>query len=79
MADHIDHLADPGPLIPAGRHHAFLAEARELLRLAVPMAATQLAQKPAKRTNLFCMGTTLQPPLNPARTLDEDCFDYNRR
>ena len=56
MADHIDHLADPGPLIPAGRHHAFLAEARELLRLAVPMAATQLAQMIILATDTVMLG-----------------------
>ena len=33
-------LTSPGPLIPAQRHHAWLLESRELLRLAVPLAAT---------------------------------------
>jgi MATE family multidrug resistance protein len=56
MSDHSDHLADPGPLIPAGRHHAFLAEARELLRLAVPMAATQLAQMIILATDTVMLG-----------------------
>src|SRR6185503_10842409 len=56
MSDHSNHLADPGPLIPAGRHHAFLAEARELLRLAVPMAATQLAQMIILATDTVMLG-----------------------
>jgi len=56
MSEHVDHLADPGPLIPAGRHHAFLAEARELLRLAVPMAATQLAQMIILATDTVMLG-----------------------
>jgi MATE family multidrug resistance protein len=56
MSDHADHLADPGPLIPAGRHHAFLAEARELLRLAVPLAATQLAQMIILATDTAMLG-----------------------
>ncbi|HEX4028363.1 MAG TPA: MATE family efflux transporter [Rhizomicrobium sp.] len=57
MTDHLsDHLADPGPLIPGRRHHAFLAEARELLRLAVPMAATQLAQMIILATDTVMLG-----------------------
>ena len=57
MTDHhIDHLADPGPLIPGSRHHAFLAEARELLRLAVPLAATQLAQMIILATDTVMLG-----------------------
>jgi MATE family multidrug resistance protein len=56
MSDHADHLADPGPLIPAGRHHAFLQEARELLRLAVPLAATQLAQMIILATDTVMLG-----------------------
>jgi MATE family multidrug resistance protein len=56
MSDHTDHLADPGPLIPAGRHHAFLQEARELLRLAVPLAATQLAQMIILATDTVMLG-----------------------
>jgi hypothetical protein len=53
---HADHLSDPGPLIPGGRHHAFLAEARELLRLAVPLAATQLAQMVILATDTVMLG-----------------------
>jgi MATE family multidrug resistance protein len=53
---HADHLSDPGPLIPGGRHHAFLAEARELLRLAVPLAATQLAQMIILATDTVMLG-----------------------
>jgi MATE family multidrug resistance protein len=51
-----DHLADPGPLIPTRRHHAWLAEARELLRLAVPLAATQLAQMVILATDTVMLG-----------------------
>ncbi|HMH65280.1 MAG TPA: MATE family efflux transporter, partial [Rhizomicrobium sp.] len=51
-----DQLADPGPLIPARRHHAWLAEARELLRLAVPLAATQLAQMVILATDTVMLG-----------------------
>ncbi len=51
-----DHLADPGPLIPSGRHHAWLAEARELLRLGVPLAATQLAQMTILATDTIMLG-----------------------
>src|ERR1700744_5833803 len=50
-----DHLSEPGPYIP-GRRHAFLAEARELLRLAVPMAATQLAQMIILATDTVMLG-----------------------
>jgi len=56
MSNYRDHLADPGPLIPAGRHHAFVAEARELLRLAVPLAATQLAQMIILATDTVMLG-----------------------
>ncbi len=56
MTEHADHLADPGPLIPAGSHHAWRAEARELLRLAVPMAATQLAQMIILATDTVMLG-----------------------
>ncbi len=51
-----DHLSDAGPLIAGRRHHAFLAEARELLRLAVPMAATQLAQMIVLATDTVMLG-----------------------
>ena len=51
-----DHLSDPGPLIPGRRHHAFVAEARELLRLAVPLAATQLAQMIILATDTVMLG-----------------------
>lgn len=52
----MDHLSDPGPLISGRRHHAFLAEARELLRLAVPLAATQLAQMVILATDTVMLG-----------------------
>jgi multidrug resistance protein, MATE family len=51
----IDHLADPGPYL-SGRRHAFLREARELLRLAVPLAATQLAQMVILATDAAMLG-----------------------
>src|SRR5258707_9364979 len=57
MTNHLaDHLNDPGPLIPFGRRHAWLAEARELLRLAVPLAATQLAQMVILATDTVMLG-----------------------
>ncbi len=49
-------LTSPGPLIPAARHHAWLLEARELLRLAVPLAATQLAQMAILATDTIMLG-----------------------
>ena len=55
MAHETD-LTSAGPLIPGRRHHAFLAEARELLRLAVPMAATQLAQMVILATDTVMLG-----------------------
>lgn len=51
-----DHLADPGPLIPAHAPHAWRREARELLRLAVPLAATQLAQMLILATDTVMLG-----------------------
>ncbi|HET7083577.1 MAG TPA: MATE family efflux transporter [Rhizomicrobium sp.] len=51
-----DHFSDPGPLIPARRHHAWLLEGRELLRLAVPLAATQLAQMAILATDTVMLG-----------------------
>src|SRR3569623_2080663 len=53
---HEPDLTSAGPLIPAGRHHAFLQEARELLRLAVPLAATQLAQMIILATDTVMLG-----------------------
>lgn len=43
-------------MISGRRHHAFLAEARELLRLAVPLAATQLAQMVILATDTVMLG-----------------------
>lgn len=51
-----DHLADPGPRIPGRAHHAYIREARELLRLAVPLAATQLAQMIILATDTMMLG-----------------------
>jgi multidrug resistance protein, MATE family len=50
----MDQLTDPGPLIPSSR--PWLSEARELLRLAVPMAATQLAQMTILATDTVMLG-----------------------
>ncbi|MEO8301990.1 MAG: MATE family efflux transporter, partial [Rhizomicrobium sp.] len=47
-------LTSAGP--PAHRHHAWLTEARELLRLAVPLAATQLAQMTILATDTVMLG-----------------------
>src|SRR5258708_16228914 len=55
MTQHLD-LTSPGPLIPARRHHAWVLEARELLRLAVPLAATQLAQMIILATDTVMLG-----------------------
>src|SRR5258706_10298369 len=55
MTQNID-LTSPGPLIPARRHHAWVLEARELLRLAVPLAATQLAQMIILATDTVMLG-----------------------
>jgi MATE family multidrug resistance protein len=49
-------LTSPGPLIEARRHHAWLLEARELLRLGVPLAATQLAQMAILATDTVMLG-----------------------
>ena len=49
-------LTAPGPRIPSSRHHAWLAEARELLRLALPLAATQLAQMVILATDTVMLG-----------------------
>ncbi|MDB5740127.1 MAG: family efflux transporter [Alphaproteobacteria bacterium] len=51
-----DHLSDPGPLVPAKAHRAWTLEARELLRLAVPLAATQLAQMIILATDTLMLG-----------------------
>ncbi len=55
MTQHLD-LTSPGPLIPARRHHAWWLEGRELLRLAVPLAATQLAQMIILATDTVMLG-----------------------
>src|SRR6478735_9175723 len=49
-------LTSPGPLISARRHHAWVLEGRELLRLAVPLAATQLAQMIILATDTVMLG-----------------------
>ncbi|HKU54570.1 MAG TPA: hypothetical protein VJP60_04355, partial [Rhizomicrobium sp.] len=51
-----DATSNPGPRIPAGRHHAWLLEGRELLRLGVPLAATQLAQMIILATDTVMLG-----------------------
>jgi len=55
MTQNLD-LTSPGPLISARRHHAWLLEARELLRLGVPLAATQLAQMTILATDTVMLG-----------------------
>jgi len=52
MAD----FTDPGPRLAGGKHGAWAAEARELLRLAVPLAATQLAQMIILATDSVMLG-----------------------
>jgi MATE family multidrug resistance protein len=49
-------LTSPGPRISGHRHHAWRLEARELLRLAVPLAATQLAQMIILATDTVMLG-----------------------
>lgn len=51
-----DHLTDPGPLIPGHARHAWQREAKALLRLAVPLAATQLAQMIILATDTVMLG-----------------------
>ena len=51
-----DQVSNPGPLIPSTRHHAWLLEGRELLRLAIPLAATQLAQMTILATDTVMLG-----------------------
>ena len=51
-----DQVSNPGPLIPSSRHHAWWLEGRELLRLAVPLAATQLAQMIILATDTVMLG-----------------------
>jgi len=49
-------VTDPGPRITGHSFAAWAAEARELLRLAVPMAATQLAQMIILATDTVMLG-----------------------
>jgi MATE family multidrug resistance protein len=49
-------VSDPGPRITGHSLAAWLAEARELARLAVPMAATQLAQMIILATDTVMLG-----------------------
>ena len=49
-------VANPGPRITGHNAAAWMAEARELLRLAVPMAATQLAQMIILATDTVMLG-----------------------
>ena len=53
---HLPDLTSPGPHISGRLNHAFVAEARELLRLAVPLAATQLAQMVILATDTLMLG-----------------------
>src|SRR3954462_11302152 len=49
-------LTSPGPLISSRAKNAWILEARELLRLAVPLAATQLAQMIILATDTVMLG-----------------------
>lgn len=49
-------LTGPGPVISSQRRGAWAAEARQLLRLAVPLAATQLAQMVILATDTAMLG-----------------------
>ena len=49
-------LTSPGPLISGRAKNAWMAEARELLRLALPLAATQLAQMIILATDTVMLG-----------------------
>jgi MATE family multidrug resistance protein len=49
-------VTDPGPRVTGHSFAAWAAEARELLRLAVPMAATQLAQMIILATDTVMLG-----------------------
>src|SRR5215472_5282095 len=49
-------VTDPGPRVTGHSLAAWTAEARELLRLAVPMAATQLAQMIILATDTVMLG-----------------------
>ena len=51
-----DQVSNPGPLIPSSRNHGWWLEGRELLRLAVPLAATQLAQMTILATDTVMLG-----------------------
>ncbi len=55
------------PLIPATRHHARLLEAREPLRLAAPLAATQLAQMAIPATDTIMLGHYSKPSAGRGR------------
>src|SRR5579883_2482677 len=49
-------VADPGPRVRGHSAAAYIAEARQLLRLGVPMAATQLAQMIILATDTVMLG-----------------------
>lgn len=68
-------LTSPGPLISSRRHDAWLAEARELLRLAVPLAATQLAQMLILATDTAMLGHLSKVAL-AAATLGNTIFFF---
>ncbi len=53
--DEID-LSHAGPQVPGGAHHAIRREAAALLRLALPLAATQLAQMAILATDTLMLG-----------------------
>ena len=49
-------VSNPGPRITGHNFAAWVAEARELTRLAIPMAATQLAQMIILATDTVMLG-----------------------
>jgi MATE family multidrug resistance protein len=73
-ATHMDFTA-PGPRITGNRHGAFVLEARELLRLAIPLAATQLAQMAILATDTLMLGR-LSPSALAAAALGNTVFFF---
>src|SRR4051794_30171905 len=56
----------PGPMISGQAKNAWIVEARQLLRLAVPLAATQLAQMIILATDTVMLGHLSQEALAAA-------------
>ncbi|HEX3756715.1 MAG TPA: MATE family efflux transporter [Rhizomicrobium sp.] len=68
-------FTEPGPRIAGRRHGAWLLEARELLRLALPLAATQLAQMAILATDTLMLGH-LSPTALAAAALGNTVFFF---